>query len=157
MCSRRDGPVSIDADFFEGLGGDSLLAAEFTTRLREDPGTARVTVRDVYESPTVRQLAGNCRAPRPRRRARDARHGRPCRDSGGTGGRPSTIELLLVTLAQGLWLLLMLLLVCGAGALIVAAGLPIVRALTIVELILLTPVLAVAGLAGTPSFRSRLP
>jgi non-ribosomal peptide synthetase-like protein len=105
-------------------------------------------VRDVYESPTVRQLAAKL--------SRSA----VAKDERVTGAddesaippelrqRPSMIELLLVTLAQGLWLLLMLLLVCGAGALVVAAGLPFVRGLTIVQLVLLTPVLAVAGLAA---------
>ena len=50
------------ADFFRDLGGDSLTAAQLVTRLREDPATAWVSVRDVYEARTVAALAA--RAPR---------------------------------------------------------------------------------------------
>ena len=57
-------PHAVDptADFFRDLGGDSLTAAQLVTRLREDPRTAWVSVRDIYEARTVVALAA--RAPR---------------------------------------------------------------------------------------------
>ena len=57
----RDSDVSADADFFTDLGGDSLAAALLVTRLRDDPATAWVAVRDIYSARTVQALAA--RAP----------------------------------------------------------------------------------------------
>ena len=48
---------AVDADFFTGLGGNSLRAAQLVTRLREDDALTPVTVRDVYEARTVARLA----------------------------------------------------------------------------------------------------
>ena len=53
----RATPPSVVADFFEGLGGDSLRAAMLVTLLRDHPETARVTVSDIYETRTIRALA----------------------------------------------------------------------------------------------------
>ncbi len=50
-------PVSVHDDFFNHLGGDSLRAAMLISRLREDPATSALTVRDVYETRTVAELA----------------------------------------------------------------------------------------------------
>jgi non-ribosomal peptide synthetase-like protein len=47
--------VSVDADFFD-LGGYSLLAAEMVSGLRREDGLD-VAIRDVYQCPTVRELA----------------------------------------------------------------------------------------------------
>ena len=61
-------PHAVDpaADFFRDLGGDSLTAAQLVTRLREDPETAWVSVRDIYEARTVEALAARVpRAPAP--------------------------------------------------------------------------------------------
>lgn len=52
-----DGPVSVLDDFFADVGGDSLAAAQLISLLREDPATAGLTVRDVYEARTVEGLA----------------------------------------------------------------------------------------------------
>lgn len=67
--------VSVDHDFFHDLGGDSLRAALLISLLREDPTTAGLTVRDLYESRTVAGLASRVRhdggptsAARPERR-----------------------------------------------------------------------------------------
>jgi non-ribosomal peptide synthetase-like protein len=54
---RLEDRVSVHDDFFNDLGGDSLSAAELISLLRDDPATASVTVRDVYESRTVAGLA----------------------------------------------------------------------------------------------------
>ncbi|MDO8544758.1 MAG: amino acid adenylation domain-containing protein [Opitutaceae bacterium] len=54
---RTSDEISLDDDFFTDLGGDSLAAAVFVTALRDDPRTAWVTVRDIYEARTVAALA----------------------------------------------------------------------------------------------------
>lgn len=55
---RSPGAVSVEDDFFADLGGDSLRAALLVTLLRDDPRTQWVTVSDIYETRTVRELAG---------------------------------------------------------------------------------------------------
>jgi non-ribosomal peptide synthetase-like protein len=54
---KRGGTLSVEDDFFEALGGDSLSAAMLVTLLRGDPQTDWITVSDVYEARTVRKLA----------------------------------------------------------------------------------------------------
>lgn len=49
--------VSVEADFFLDLGGHSLLAAQVVSQLRQVLSSARLSVRDVYERRTVRELA----------------------------------------------------------------------------------------------------
>ncbi len=49
--------MSVDADFFADLGGHSLSAATVTSRLRQDPRGAPMSVLDLYAHPTVRALA----------------------------------------------------------------------------------------------------
>jgi len=56
ILKRPDG-VSVTADFFEGLGGDSLSAAMLVTLLREHDHTEWITVSDIYEARTIRALA----------------------------------------------------------------------------------------------------
>jgi non-ribosomal peptide synthetase-like protein len=55
------GEVCADEDFFTDLGGYSLLAARAVTLLRERLGCS-VAVRDLYECPTVEQLAARVSA-----------------------------------------------------------------------------------------------
>ena len=50
-------PVSVDADFFEDLGGHSLRAARAVSRARQFPGLADLSINDLYAAPTVRRLA----------------------------------------------------------------------------------------------------
>ncbi|MFT3976516.1 MAG: amino acid adenylation domain-containing protein [Sphingomonas bacterium] len=54
---KRPGGVSVEDDFFEDLGGDSLSAALLVTLLREDRCTDWITVSDIYDARTVRALA----------------------------------------------------------------------------------------------------
>ena len=61
----RAAAVSIDADFFTDLGGDSLAAGLLVSRLRGDAVTAGVTTRDVYEARTAAALAGRLRPANP--------------------------------------------------------------------------------------------
>ena len=53
----RRGAIALDEDFFLDLGGNSLVAAQVVSRLRRDPTTASLTMRDVYEARTVAALA----------------------------------------------------------------------------------------------------
>jgi NAD(P)-dependent dehydrogenase (short-subunit alcohol dehydrogenase family)/acyl carrier protein len=48
-------PIAADADFFE-LGGHSLLATRMISRIYETFGV-RISLRDVFEAPTLRKLA----------------------------------------------------------------------------------------------------
>lgn len=49
--------VSIDNDFFQDLGANSLLMARFCSALRSTPALAHVSMKDIYLAPTVSQLA----------------------------------------------------------------------------------------------------
>jgi non-ribosomal peptide synthetase-like protein len=49
--------VSTSAHFFTDLGTNSLLLARFRSRLRSDPRLPTLSVRQVYENPTIQQLA----------------------------------------------------------------------------------------------------
>jgi non-ribosomal peptide synthetase-like protein len=49
--------VSVDDDFFLDLGGHSLLAARMVSELRKDAAFASVTMRDIYNHPTISRLA----------------------------------------------------------------------------------------------------
>jgi len=54
---KRHGGVSVEADFFEDLGGDSLSAAMLVTLLRDHHQVEWITVSDIYDARTVRELA----------------------------------------------------------------------------------------------------
>ena len=49
--------VSVDSQFFDDLGMSSLLAAHFCARTRERAESPRLSVKDVYLHPTIRDLA----------------------------------------------------------------------------------------------------
>ncbi len=74
--------VSIDRDFFRDLGGDSLAAAMVVTRLRQQPLTAWVAVRDLYDARTIAGLA--LRAPAQEDAAHAPTHTAPVRGSLGS-------------------------------------------------------------------------
>jgi len=50
-------PISIKDDFFYDLFGHSLLAARFISELRKNKNYYFVSIRDLYENPTVEKLA----------------------------------------------------------------------------------------------------
>ena len=54
---ERDELPSVHDDFFSDLGGDSLSAAIAVSLLREDPATASLTARDLYDGRTVAEVA----------------------------------------------------------------------------------------------------
>src|SRR5712671_7842592 len=49
--------VSVDSDFFDDLGTDSLLMAQFCARVRKRGDLPSVSMKDVYAHPTIRSLA----------------------------------------------------------------------------------------------------
>jgi non-ribosomal peptide synthetase-like protein len=49
--------VSVDANFFDDLGADSLMMAQFCARVRKQPDLPAMSIKDVYRHPTVRSLA----------------------------------------------------------------------------------------------------
>jgi non-ribosomal peptide synthetase-like protein len=48
----------VDANFFEDLGADSLVMAQFCARVRKQPDLPSVSMKDVYRHPTIAALAG---------------------------------------------------------------------------------------------------
>ena len=49
--------VSVDSHFFEDLGADSMVMAQFCARVRKRPELPSVSIKDVYRHPTIRSLA----------------------------------------------------------------------------------------------------
>lgn len=49
--------VSVTHDFFGDLGANSLLMARFSARIRRDFQTNGISMREIYQAPTIRQLA----------------------------------------------------------------------------------------------------
>ena len=49
--------VSVDDNFFDDLGADSMLMARFCARVRKRPDLPSVSMQDVYQHPTIRSLA----------------------------------------------------------------------------------------------------
>lgn len=50
-------PVSVDGDFFDELGADSLVMARFCARVRKRGDLPSISMKEVYAHPTVRRLA----------------------------------------------------------------------------------------------------
>lgn len=133
----RPGPVPAHLDFFEDLGGDSLGAALLVTLLRDDPVTAWITVRDVYEARCVAALADRAPAAEP------ARPAEPLIDAGASAASP-----VLVTIAQTLWLAALLSAGAMASWLVSFELLPwLTGRLGLVPMILLAPAIGLAALA----------
>ncbi len=129
-------PISIHDDFFTDLGGDSLTAAILVTLLRNDPATAWVTVRDIYQSPTVAELARLAPTPGPATQVpKQPERTRP-------QGKP-----LLVTAVQTGWLVAVFSVASWAAYLIGCVCLPrLTDELGVVSSLLLIPVLGLAAL-----------
>ena len=87
--------VSVDSHFFEDLGADSMVMAQFCARVRKRPELPSVSMKDVYRHPTIRSLATALAATTPTpvrvagpgadRGAGTGRHGavRPLRNAAG--------------------------------------------------------------------------
>ncbi|MGE5804045.1 MAG: Pls/PosA family non-ribosomal peptide synthetase [Gemmatimonadota bacterium] len=63
--------VPVDSHFFDDLGADSLVMAQFCARVRKREGLPSVSMKDVYAHPTIRRLAAAARdvVPAPKARA----------------------------------------------------------------------------------------
>jgi non-ribosomal peptide synthetase-like protein len=57
--------VGATSHFFDDLGGNSLMMARFCARVREHPGLGQPVMRDIYQHPTIRQLAQALSVPTP--------------------------------------------------------------------------------------------
>jgi non-ribosomal peptide synthetase-like protein len=124
-----DERVSVDSDFFADLGGNSLLAAQLISSLRADPATAALTVRDLYESRTIRALAERVPAVEHANSFRETKGERPV-------GRP-----FLATLVQVLWLALRLIIGAPVAYLLAFEVVPeLTDTLGLVPFLLLAPV-----------------
>ncbi|TCO47279.1 non-ribosomal peptide synthetase [Actinocrispum wychmicini] len=130
--------VSVADDFFDDLGGSSLQAAMLVSRLRADPLTKGIAVRDVYEMRTIQRLAGRATPPEPEP---------PAPLPPEPEGKP-----IAVTLAQSAWLLAELLVGAPIAYLVVFKLLPWLAGLIgLIPLVLIAPVvLFVFGLVWTP-------
>ena len=53
------GPISIDSNFFDDLGLDSLTIAHFCARVRKQAKVPSISVKDCYQHPTIRGLAAS--------------------------------------------------------------------------------------------------
>jgi non-ribosomal peptide synthetase-like protein len=49
--------VSVDSQFFQDLGADSMVMARFCARVRKRPDLPSASMKDIYRHPTVRSLA----------------------------------------------------------------------------------------------------
>ena len=49
--------VSVDSHFFDDLGADSMVMAQFCARVRKRDDLPAVSMKDVYRNPTIRALA----------------------------------------------------------------------------------------------------
>jgi non-ribosomal peptide synthetase-like protein len=49
--------ISVEDHFFNELGAHSLLMARFCARIRQTPGMSNVSMRDIYQNPTIAKLA----------------------------------------------------------------------------------------------------
>jgi non-ribosomal peptide synthetase-like protein len=49
--------VSVDSNFFDDLGADSMVMARFCARVRKRPDLPAVSIKDVYQHPTIASLA----------------------------------------------------------------------------------------------------
>jgi non-ribosomal peptide synthetase-like protein len=54
---RSGADISVDSDFFDDLGADSMLMARFCARVRRHAGLPAVSMREIYRHRTVRRLA----------------------------------------------------------------------------------------------------
>ncbi|HYZ08342.1 MAG TPA: Pls/PosA family non-ribosomal peptide synthetase [Pseudonocardiaceae bacterium] len=57
--------VSVDSHFFDDLGADSMVMARFCARVRKRAGLPSVSMKDIYQHPTIRSLATALADPAP--------------------------------------------------------------------------------------------
>jgi amino acid adenylation domain-containing protein len=107
--------VSVTAHFFDDLGANSLLLAQYCTRIRQHADLPGVSTKQLYLNPTVRQLAAATELVSEKRRYSDVFHSRPAVVAAPTEPRASTARYLM----------------CGALQILLSAATGIVGLLTI--------------------------
>ena len=109
---KQDGEVSVEADLFDDLGLDSLTVAIAISQMRASDAACAATVRNAYEHRTVRGMARavedartrDRRAPRAERLAHRSPVRGTARPIAVTILQAGFLALLLVALAQVLWI-----------------------------------------------------
>jgi non-ribosomal peptide synthetase-like protein len=131
--------VSVTDDFFDDLGGSSLQAAMVISKLRENPLTATIAVRDVYELRTIARLAQRAALPAPE-------------PAVAAVPRAPTGRPIAVTVVQSAWLLGELLILAPMAYLMLLDFLPWLESkIGFSYLILLAPIaLGVLGALWSP-------
>ena len=56
--------VSVDSNFFDDLGADSMVMARFCARVRKRPDLPSVSIKDIYQHPTIEAWRRHSRTPR---------------------------------------------------------------------------------------------
>jgi non-ribosomal peptide synthetase-like protein len=127
--------ISVHDDFFNDLSGDSLNAAELISLLRDEPSTAHIAVRDLYEARTVAGLAGRARAGVRAETIVEDESARPT-------GKP-----VLAASIQAMWLLVGLTMGSAVACFAALDVLPfLIRGMGLISFLLLWPVLLFAAL-----------
>ena len=49
--------VSVDSNFFDDLGADSMVMTQFCARVRKRPDLPAISIKDIYQNPTIKSLA----------------------------------------------------------------------------------------------------
>jgi non-ribosomal peptide synthetase-like protein len=57
--------VSVDSNFFDDLGADSMVMTRFCARVRKRPELPAVSIKDIYQHPTIKTLATALAEPAP--------------------------------------------------------------------------------------------
>lgn len=136
------GEIGIDDDFFDELGGSSLQAGMLITALRADAFTASITVRDIYQARTVRELARHALLELARRTA----HAEAPPKAAAT--RTPQRIVAGATAVQTLWLVAELLVASVVAYLVFFDALPwLSSGIGLIPLLLLMPLLLTAGRA----------
>jgi non-ribosomal peptide synthetase-like protein len=127
--------ISVYDDFFNDLGGDSLNAAELISLLRDDPSTASIAVRDLYEARTVAGLASRAQT--------DTHIETVIEEFTRPAGRT-----MLATGIQFVWILTGLVLAASVAAFVALEVLPfLIRSMGLIPFLVLAPTVVSATLA----------
>ncbi|WP_030606624.1 Pls/PosA family non-ribosomal peptide synthetase [Streptomyces sclerotialus] len=86
--------VPADSHFFDDLGADSMLMAQFCARVRKRPDLPAVSMKDIYRHPTLRSLAAALDRPAPPASNGQAAVAAPALPAPPEPARASTAEYL---------------------------------------------------------------
>jgi len=79
LASLNQALISVDADFFYDLGGHSLLAAKVISNLRKIAGFESISILELYQNPSIRQLANKIQQGESKKKAEEAKSAIPRR------------------------------------------------------------------------------